>query len=1175
VNNSGSSGSPITYGAYGSGAKPIITGFTNITSWKSLGGNIWESTDAVSSLPYTNMVSVNGVNTAMGRYPNSTGPNTGYLYIQSHSGNSSITATGGLGSNNWTGAGIVIRKQRWALEQGTITSQYGNTLNFTDPNVYSPQDGFGFFIENDPKTLDQNGEWYYNPSNHKLRIYNSATPENVKIATIDNLLRVNTNNYLIIDNIAFSGSNSAALNCANYGSTLTIQNCDISFAGEEGILLKMANSTVQNSNISHTNSSAINTTEAYCTFKNNNIQNVNMQEAMDKNEVAAGIQNYGANVTIQNNILDSLGYNGINFSGTNVIVKNNLVKNFCFIKDDGGGITMGSRDRAKGSVIDGNIVLNAIGARQGTPDITVTDVSGIFIDAYGTGITISNNTVANCANIGIKLHGVNNIVVTDNTCYNNSLNNGWSKGGIELLSSSDYLIRSVTIRGNILFARTKNQYCYFAYGANGLASDVLSFGSQDNNYFAKPIDPSTAAMVISTKYSLSGWQLFSGKDGNSKVAPKTISDVNDLRFEYNASSSSKTIQLDANYIDVKNNSYNGSITLAPYSSAVLIRNGAKTTNTPPVANVEDDRTVQLPKNSIILSGSGSDVDGSITSYAWTQLSGPSTANITNSSSAEAGAGNLVQGEYQFQLEVKDNQGASDTAVLKVTVLPEDTSGNIPPAISVGEDRIIALPKNSVVLPGSGFDPDGSIQSYQWSQVSGPDKATLVNTTSAQAGAGDLIAGIYQFQLIATDNQGASSTSILKVTVTAIAEAIVPNIPPVANVGSDRSIYLPKNSIYLPGSGTDDDGSVIEYSWSQISGPNTALLVNPTSAGAGASNLVEGNYQFQLKVTDNQGAASTAILDVRVNPAPPNIPPVANVGSDRSIDLPKNSIYLPGSGSDEDGSVTSYSWSQISGPNTALLVNPTSAGAGVSNLLEGNYQFQLKVTDNQGATGTAILNVKVNPAPPNISPLADAGSDRTIDLPKNSIVLFGKASDQDGSITSYSWTQISGPNTALLINPSSAQAGASDLIAGNYQFQLMVTDNMGATGKDVINVTVSGSQSAQRQMTSGTDKTSVTTNDTKLNMTSGSSTLNSTDNLTLSISAYPNPFVNTLTVRVSGPEGPFSLTLIDAAGRTLWIKNGTKNDGLYEQSINTSDIQRGIYFLTLLQNNQRSTVKVEK
>jgi hypothetical protein len=1166
VNNSGSSGNPITYGAYGSGAKPVITGFTNITSWNSLGGNIWESTDAVSSLPYTNMVSVNGVNTAMGRYPNSTGPNTGYLYIQSHSGNTSITAVDGLGSNNWTGAGIVIRKAKYVIERGNITSQYGNTLNYTGAGVNDTQDGFGFFIQNDPKTLDVNGEWYYNPSTRKLRVYYNSSPSDVRIATIQNLVSSYGKSNFSVENLSFTGSNGDAISCLNSGANLTVQNCDISLAGMSAVWTVMTNSVIQNNNINDINYIGVYSSNDNAVIKSNNFNNINIWEGEDQIIASGGvISTYGQNTLIQYNQINNCGYSGIKLGGLNTQVRNNFVNRFCLIKEDGGGIDMSARDRAKGSIIDGNIVINGIGSSNGTSDVNSHDFGVIFIDAYGTGITITNNSVANVATAGIKLHGANNITIKGNTTFNNG-GPSWTKGGLLLLSVDEYPIYNLTVENNIFVAQNPNQYAFFGYPG------MQSFGTSDNNYFAKPIDESTAMKAYTTVYSLLNWKSYSNEDWNSKGSPKTISDVNDLRFEYNASSSSKTIQLDANYIDVKSNSYNGSITLAPYSSAVLIRNGAKTNNQPPIADVGDDRTIELPKNSITLPGSGTDGDGSITSYSWSQLSGPSTAELTNSSSAQAGANNLVEGVYQFQLEVKDNQGASGTAVLKVTVLSEQSTSNVPPVTSVGDDRVIVLPKNSVVLPGSASDQDGFIQSYQWSQVSGPSSATLINSSSAQAGAGDLVAGTYQFQLKATDNQGGSSTAILKVTVNTIEAASVTNIAPVANVGSDRSIDLPKNSIVLPGSGSDQDGSISSYNWSQISGPNNAMLINPTSAQGGASNLVEGNYQFQLKVTDDQGATGTAILDVKVNSVP-NIPPVANVGSDRSIDLPKNSIVLPGSGSDEDGSVTSYNWSQISGPNKAMLINPTSALAGASNLVEGNYQFQLEVTDNLGATGTTILYVKVNPV--NIPPVADAGSDRNIDLPKNSIVLAGRGSDEDGSVTSYSWSQISGPNSALLINPSLATGGASNLIAGNYQFQLVVTDNRGATDKDVINVTVSGSLSAQRQMTTGTDNTSVNTNDTKLNITSGSSILNATENLTLGISAYPNPFVNTITVRISGPAGPFSLTLIDASGRTLWVKKGTKNDGLYEQSINTSNIQKGIYLLTLIQNNERSTVKLEK
>src|SRR5882672_4202184 len=63
ISRSGSSTAPITIGAYGTGAMPVITGLTTVSAWKSLGSNIWESTNAVSSVKYTNVVLINGVNT--------------------------------------------------------------------------------------------------------------------------------------------------------------------------------------------------------------------------------------------------------------------------------------------------------------------------------------------------------------------------------------------------------------------------------------------------------------------------------------------------------------------------------------------------------------------------------------------------------------------------------------------------------------------------------------------------------------------------------------------------------------------------------------------------------------------------------------------------------------------------------------------------------------------------------------------------------------------------------------------------------------------------------------------------------------------------------------------------------------------------------------------------------
>jgi hypothetical protein len=69
---------------------------------------------------------------------------------------------------------------------------------------------------------------------------------------------------------------------------------------------------------------------------------------------------------------------------------------------------------------------------------------------------------------------------------------------------------------------------------------------------------------------------------------------------------------------------------------------------------------------------------------------------------------------------------------------------------------------------------------------------------------------------------------------------------------------------LNGSATDADGSITSYSWSQVSGPSTAIFSSAGSASTTASGLVQGSYNFQLTAKDNTGAAATANVVITVN-----------------------------------------------------------------------------------------------------------------------------------------------------------------------------------------------------------------------------------------------------------------------------------------------------------------------
>jgi dienelactone hydrolase len=103
-------------------------------------------------------------------------------------------------------------------------------------------------------------------------------------------------------------------------------------------------------------------------------------------------------------------------------------------------------------------------------------------------------------------------------------------------------------------------------------------------------------------------------------------------------------------------------------------------------------------------------------------------------------------------------------------------------------------------------------------------------------------------------------------------------------------------------------------------------------------------------------------------------------------------------------------------------------------------------------------------PPNSVPVANAGADKSITLPTNSVQLTGSGTDADGSIASYSWTKIAGPTSYTFSSTTVASPTVSNLVQGTYTFRLTVKDNSGATDTDDVNVVVNGSSSNTTSVT---------------------------------------------------------------------------------------------------------------
>ncbi len=379
-------------------------------------------------------------------------------------------------------------------------------------------------------------------------------------------------------------------------------------------------------------------------------------------------------------------------------------------------------------------------------------------------------------------------------------------------------------------------------------------------------------------------------------------------------------------------------------------------NLPPVANAGTDVVITLPVNSVPLNGSATDQDGTIASYQWTKIAGPSSFNILNASQAQTTVTTLVQGVYYFELKVTDNGGAVDMDTVMITV-NSVTPVNQVPVANAGTDITITLPVDNVMLNGSGSDADGTVVSYVWNKISGPASFVIVSSTQPQTMISSLVQGVYQFELVVTDNNGATGKDTVMVTVNAAVPSV--NNPPVANAGNDQQIIFPTTSALLSGSGTDTDGSIVSYKWTKISGPVVYNIADNNQAQTMVSGLLQGSvYGFELTVTDDDGATGKDTVLITVSPASANMPPHAHAGQDRTILWPQDTASIAGDGTDPDGTITSYKWTKISGPIQYNILTPNMASTELSNLVEGTYEFELRVTDNWGAVGRDTIKVMV-------------------------------------------------------------------------------------------------------------------------------------------------------------------------------------------------------------------------
>jgi hypothetical protein len=284
-------------------------------------------------------------------------------------------------------------------------------------------------------------------------------------------------------------------------------------------------------------------------------------------------------------------------------------------------------------------------------------------------------------------------------------------------------------------------------------------------------------------------------------------------------------------------------------------------------------------------------------------------------------------------------------------------------------------------------------------------------------------------------------------------------PPVADAGPDQ-VVASSSIVTLNGSNsTDTVSGIASYKWTQVSGPPVKLS-KPSApiCTFTAPNITSGKVlAFNLAVTNRAGI--TAKASCLVNVSGTDKAPSANAGADQIV-TPYTNVTLNGSGSsDPDGTIASYRWVQVNGPNVEILNANTAYASFVApdaGPLGASLVFQLQVSDQFGLTmrDQCIVNV-VNADQP---PFANAGPGQTA-VAMSSVTLDGSGSyDPVNSTDSYRWKQISGVPVTLsdptALTPVFTAPADSDAQSADLLFMLTVTDandQLSATAKCVVTV----------------------------------------------------------------------------------------------------------------------------
>ncbi|NQU41894.1 PKD domain-containing protein [bacterium] len=266
--------------------------------------------------------------------------------------------------------------------------------------------------------------------------------------------------------------------------------------------------------------------------------------------------------------------------------------------------------------------------------------------------------------------------------------------------------------------------------------------------------------------------------------------------------------------------------------------------------------------------------------------------------------------------------------------------NQPPAVDAG-GPYAGDEGSAISFDGSGSsDPDGdSPLTFEWEFEGG---GTASGPTASYTWDDE---GTYEVELTVTDPSGASSQTLVYATVS--------NVAPTLTVGAMSTELTADAST---GSGSFSDPGADSWTLTVDYDDGTVLTTNNAPEGAFTLSHAyadDGVYTVTVTVDDNDGGVTTATTTATILNRAPTADASGTASFFECLDNDGGTVVsLVGAGSDPDGTVDSFVWTDENGTEIATGANASAT------LGHGTHTITLTVTDDDGATDTAEVTFEI-------------------------------------------------------------------------------------------------------------------------------------------------------------------------------------------------------------------------